>query len=82
MPRIDTKVVSHPLIIHPNAKLVEQRKWKVGEEKRAVIDEEVGKLSYIGFITQINYLPTYLADMVLVKKANKRWCMCVDFTKF
>lgn len=40
MPAIDTKLVSHPLTIHPSAKPVAQRKHKVGKEKRAIIDEK------------------------------------------
>lgn len=47
---IDTKVVSHHLTIHPSAKLMAERKQKVGEDKRAAINEEVGKLSDISFI--------------------------------
>lgn len=41
MPGIDSKVVSHHLAIHPSIKLVLQMKQKVGDEKRATIDEEV-----------------------------------------
>lgn len=35
---IGTKVVIHRLAIHPFAKLVAQRKRKIGEEKKAAID--------------------------------------------
>lgn len=48
---IDTKVVSHRLAIHPSTKPVAQRKWKLGEEKRVAVDEEVEKLSNAKFIT-------------------------------
>lgn len=65
MPGIDTKVVNHHLAIHPSAKLVAQRKRKVGEETRADIHEEVGKLSYAGFIIESKH-PTWLANMVIV----------------
>lgn len=41
MHEIDTIVVSHRLTIDPFAKLVAQRKRKVGEEKRASIEENV-----------------------------------------
>lgn len=55
MPSIDTKVMSHRLAIHPFAKLVVQRKRKVGEKKRVVIDAEVEKLSSVWFITETKY---------------------------
>lgn len=45
MPWINTKVVSHHLAIYPSVKPLTQRKWKVGKEKRVIIDEDIGKLS-------------------------------------
>jgi len=33
----------------------------------------------VGYIREIEY-PEWLANMVLVKKASKKWRMCVDFT--
>lgn len=56
MPGIDTIVVCYLLGVDPSAKLVAQRKYKVGEEKRVSIDEEVGKLSSVRFIMEINIL--------------------------
>lgn len=38
IPGIGTKVVSHYLVIHPSSKPMAQRKRKVDEEKKAVID--------------------------------------------
>ena len=32
-----------------------------------------------GFIREV-YYPDWLANVVLVKKANEKWRMCVDFT--
>lgn len=52
---IDSKMVRHHLAIHTSPKPVAQRKWKVGEEKKASINEEVGKLSDVGFITNMKY---------------------------
>lgn len=71
--------MSHRLAIHPSVRPVAQRKQKVGKLKRITIDEEVENLYIIGFITKTRY-PTWLANMVLVIKADKKWNMCVDFT--
>lgn len=67
MPVIDARVVCHCLAVNTSAKPVAQRKRKVYDEKRVVIDEEVGKLSSVRLITKIKYL-TWLANVVLVGK--------------
>jgi hypothetical protein len=51
----------------------------MGEERRRAVDEEVKKLVDARFISEIKY-PTWLANTVLVKKANGKWRMCVDYT--
>ena len=40
--------------------------------------EEVTKLLMAGFIREVYYLD-WLANVVLMKKANGKWRMCVDF---
>ena len=41
--------------------------------------EEVEKLLIAGFIREV-YYPKWLANIVMVKKSNGKWRMCVDFT--
>ena len=41
--------------------------------------DEVNKLFTAHFIKKV-YYPKWLANAVMVKKANKKWRMCVDFT--
>ena len=41
--------------------------------------EEVRKLLEADFIREV-YYPDWLANVVMVKKANEKWRMCVDFT--
>ncbi|KAL5550984.1 hypothetical protein UlMin_001160 [Ulmus minor] len=43
------------------------------------INTEVDKLLKAGFIEEANY-PDWIANVVLVKKANGNWKVCVDFT--
>ena len=44
-----------------------------------VIHEEAQKLLDAGVITEV-YYPDWLANVVLVKKANNKWRMYVDYT--
>ena len=41
--------------------------------------DKVNKLLSTGFIWEV-YYPDWLANIILVKKANGKWRMCVDFT--
>jgi hypothetical protein len=44
-----------------------------------VIGEEITKLLSSWFIQEV-FHPEWLANPVLVKKKNKKWGMCVDYT--
>ena len=48
-------------------------------EKQVAIEAEVQKLLEIGFIREEKY-PTWLANVVLVRKTNGEWRMCMDYT--
>uniref|UniRef100_A0A2N9G6E6 RNase H type-1 domain-containing protein n=1 Tax=Fagus sylvatica TaxID=28930 RepID=A0A2N9G6E6_FAGSY len=47
--------------------------------KLNAISDEVEKLLTAGFIREVFY-PNWLANVVMVKKSNGKWRMCVDFT--
>jgi len=63
----------------PQVQPVHQRRRNFNEERRLVIRKETKKLLDVGHIREIQY-PEWLANVVLVKKANGKWRMCVDFT--
>ena len=48
-------------------------------ERDNAIKDEVQKLMATKFIREM-YYPNWLANVVMVKKANGKWRMCVDFT--
>lgn len=79
MPGMDPDIACHHLSVKPGVKPVVQRKRKMGEERRKVVDDEVKKLVDARFISEIKY-PTWMANTVLVKKENGKWRMCVDYT--
>jgi len=79
MPGIDPDFLCHRLTMDSKVRPVRQRRRKFNEERRQVIKEETKKLLSAGHIREIQY-PEWLANVVLVKKANGKWRMCVDFT--
>ena len=66
-----------PTIITHNP--VKQKHKSFAPERQKAINEEVGKLLQAGAIREVEY-PEWLANVVLVKKANGKWRLCIDFT--
>jgi len=79
MSGIVPRVMSQKLSICKEARPIALKKRRVGEEKRIVAATKVQKLLDAGFIKEIQYI-TWLVNVVLVKKSNGQWRMCVDYT--
>ena len=79
IPSIDPSVITHRLNIHHSSKPVRQKKRVFAPKRDNAIKEEVQKLTLAKFIREVYYLDS-LANVVMVKKANGKWRMCVDFT--
>ena len=79
MPRIDPSIIVHKLNVSPSSPPIRQRKRVFTQERDKAITEEVQKLLNADFIREV-YYPDWLANVVMIKKANGKWRMCVDFT--
>jgi hypothetical protein len=79
MPGISPEEIVHVLNVNPGAKPVKQKRRKFAPERVEAITVEVEKLLKAQFIEEVHY-PEWLANVVLVKKSNGKWRMCVDFT--
>ena len=79
MPGIDHSVITHRLNVCPSSKLVQQKKRVFAPKRDNAIKDEVQKLIAVKFIQEV-YYPDWLANVVMVKKANGKWRMCVNFT--
>ena len=75
---IDPKVITHKLNINPVFKPVKQKRSFAPERQKA-INEEVNKLLQAKAIREVEN-PDWLANVVLVKKANGKWQLCIHFT--
>ena len=76
---IDPTMITHRLNVSPFFKPVKQKRRSFASERQKAINEEVGKLLQAGAIREVEY-PKWLANVVLVKKANSKWRLCIDFT--
>ena len=79
MPGIDPNVITYRLNVCPSSKPVQQKKRVFAPERDNAIKDEVQKLMAAKFIREV-YYPDWLANVVMVKKANDKWRMCIDFT--
>jgi hypothetical protein len=79
MPGINPEKIVHVLNVDPDVKPVKQKRMKFTSERVEAIAAEVEKLLKAQFIQEVYYLD-WLANVVLMKKSNGKWRMCVDFT--
>ena len=76
---IDPEIIMHKLQVDPLHQPVRQKKRKFSPERDAIINDEVKSLLGMGFIREVPY-PGWLANVVIVKKKNGKWRVCIDFT--
>ena len=75
---INLLIITHRLNVSPSFKPVKQKRRSFDPERQKAINEEVGKLLQAGAIREVEY-PEWLANVVLVKKANGKWRLCIKF---
>nr|XP_023885253.1 uncharacterized protein LOC111997403 [Quercus suber] len=78
MPGIPADIIQHRLNVDPGKRPVQQKRRVFAPERNKAVIDEVNKLLTINFIREV-YYPEWLANVVMVKKANGKWRMCIDF---
>jgi hypothetical protein len=76
---VNRDVIEHSLNVNPSFRPRRQRLWKMSDDKAEGARNEVKRLLSAGVIREVTYLE-WLANTVMVKKANGKWRMCIDFT--
>jgi hypothetical protein len=79
MPGIPREVIEHHLKIHPDIKPVSQKPRRQSVERQDFIRQEVRKLLDASFIEEVHH-PVWLANPIIVPKANEKLRMCIDYT--
>jgi hypothetical protein len=76
---VSRDIIEHKLEVNPSIRPKKHRLRKMSDEKVAATKVEVQRLLDAGFIREV-YYPSWLANVIMVKKKNGKWRMCTDFT--
>jgi hypothetical protein len=76
---VNRDVIEHLLNVDLSFRSSKQRLRKMSEDKAEGARNEVKRLLSAGVIREVTYIE-WLANTVMVKKANGKWRMCIDFT--
>ncbi|KAK9066680.1 hypothetical protein SSX86_014003 [Deinandra increscens subsp. villosa] len=79
MTGVPRDVAEHHLGVSQNIKPYVQKQRHMGEKRKKFITSEVQKLEAAGIVRQIKN-STWIANPVVVPKADGTWRMCVDYT--
>jgi hypothetical protein len=75
---VNRDVIEHSLNVDPAIRPRKQRLRKMSDDKAEGARNKVKRLLSAGVITEVTYLE-WLVNTVMVKKANGKWRMCIDF---
>jgi hypothetical protein len=76
---VNRDLIEHSLNVDPSFRPRKQRLQKMSDDKAEGARNEVKRLLSAGVIREVTY-PEWLDNTVMVKKANGKWRMCIDFT--
>jgi hypothetical protein len=76
---VNRDIIEHSLNVDSSFRPRKQRLQKMSDDKAEGARNEVKRLLSAGVIREVTY-PEWLANTVMVKKANGKWRMCIDFT--
>jgi hypothetical protein len=75
---VNRDVIEYSLNVDPTIRLRKQKLWKMSDDKSEGARNDVKRLLSAGVIREVTY-PEWLVNIVMVKKANGKWRMCIDF---
>ncbi|GJY88583.1 hypothetical protein Tco_0503211 [Tanacetum coccineum] len=75
---VPKRIIEHSLNVNPSIEPVAQNRRVLASDRTQVVIKEVEEWVNAGIIRSVKY-PTWIANPVLVKKADGSWRMCIDF---
>jgi hypothetical protein len=76
---VSRDIIEHKLQVSSSARPRKQSLRKMLDKKVVAIKAEVQRLLDAEFIREVDY-PSWLANVIMVKKKNGKWRMCTYFT--
>jgi hypothetical protein len=76
---VNRDVIEHSLNVDPAIRPRKQKLQKMSVDKAEGARNKVKRLLSAGVIREVTY-PEWLANIVMVKKANRKWRICIDST--
>jgi hypothetical protein len=76
---VNRDIIEHSLNVDSSFRPRKQRLRKMSDDKAEGARNEVKRLLSVGVIREVTH-PEWLANIVMVKKSNGKWRMCIDFT--
>nr|GEW29323.1 hypothetical protein [Tanacetum cinerariifolium] len=78
MTRVPKRIIKHTLNANPSVTPVSQKRKVFSVKKSQVVTQKVAEWLKAGIVRPIKY-PTWISNLVLVKKVDESWRMCIDF---
>jgi hypothetical protein len=76
---VDRDIIEHALETDEKIPPKKQKLRKMSEEKVKAVEAEVQRLQDAQVIREVKY-PVWLANTIPVKKKNRKWRICMDYT--
>ncbi|GJY92683.1 reverse transcriptase domain-containing protein [Tanacetum coccineum] len=78
MTGIPRAITEHSLNTYPHIEPKVQKKRSLAPYMRKVVTDEVNEWLKAGIVRRVRY-PLWVSNLVLVKKVDRSWRMCIDF---
>ena len=80
MPEIDPEFIVHKFNVNPLFPLKKQKPRRSAKEHVEVVNQEVKRLKEAGAIKEAFFLEWLANTVVIKKKKNGKWRVCINFT--
>ncbi|GKB37575.1 reverse transcriptase domain-containing protein [Tanacetum coccineum] len=78
MTGIPRRIIEHILNVNPSVEPIAQKRRVLASNRSQAVTKKVEEWVKAGIVRLVRY-PTWISNLVLVKKGDRSWRMCIDF---